>query len=61
VKTNEYEKTKIIVKSGLIICFKLYDNVSKIIKLNAGKKYKCPKQTLHKKFKALQIPYIVVY
>jgi hypothetical protein len=60
VKTNEYEKTKIIVKSGLIIYFKLYDNVSKNIKLNAGKKYKCLKHTLHKKFKVLQIPYIVV-
>jgi hypothetical protein len=60
VKTNEYEKTKIKVKSGLIIYFKLYDNVSKTIKLNAGKKYKCLKHTLHKKFKALQIPYIVV-
>jgi hypothetical protein len=60
VKTNEYEKIKIIVKSGLIICFKLYGNMSKTIKLNAGKKYKCPKQALHKKFKALQIPYIVV-
>lgn len=34
--------------------------MSKTIKLNAGKKYKCTKQTLHEKFKALQIPYIVV-